>query len=122
MNQPRASILVVEDDPSLRDALTETLQYAGHAVRACGDGVEALAALHQSANISLIISDVQMPNLDGNGLLEQVKRQWPMIPMVLVTAFAQVSQAVNAIQNGASDYLVKPFEADHLLALVNRLI
>ena len=122
MNQPQASILVVEDDPSLRDALTETLQYAGHAVRACADGVEALAALHQGANISLIISDVQMPNLDGNGLLEQVKRQWPMIPMVLVTAFAQVSQAVNAIQNGASDYLVKPFEADHLLALVNRLI
>lgn len=116
------TILIVEDDAALRDALSETLEFAGYSVERCIDGLEALTLLHTGRTVDLIISDVQMPNLDGPSLLEQVKTKWPMIPLVLVTAFAQVTQAVKAIQNGASDYLVKPFEVDYLLALVERLI
>lgn len=116
------TILIVEDDAALRDALSETLEIAGYSVERCIDGLEALSFLHTGRAVDLIISDVQMPNLDGPSLLEQVKTKWPMIPLVLVTAFAQVTQAVKAIQNGASDYLVKPFEVDYLLALVERLI
>lgn len=116
------TILIVEDDAALRDALSETLEFAGYSVERCIDGLEALSFLHTGRAVDLIISDVQMPNLDGPSLLEQVKTKWPMIPLVLVTAFAQVTQAVKAIQNGASDYLVKPFEVDYLLALVERLI
>lgn len=116
------TILIVEDDAALRDALSETLEFAGYSVERCIDGLEALTLLHTGRTVDLIISDVQMPNLDGPSLLEQVKTKWPMIPLVLVTAFAQVTQAVKAIQNGASDYLVKPFEVEYLLALVERLI
>jgi len=61
-----------------------------------------------------------MPELGGLALLTEIKAQWPEMPVVLMTAFAQVSQAVDAIQNGAADYLVKPFEGDVLIGLMDR--
>ncbi len=70
---------------------------------------EALAAL-RSEHFALVISDVNMPGMDGHGLLRTLRERHPGVPMVLMTAFAQVERAVDAMREGALDYLVKPFE------------
>ena len=113
-----ARILVVEDDPSLREVIEETLDDFGYQTRAVGDGVDALAELMTDADYDLILSDIQMPNMDGLALLDEVGRRWPDLPLVLMTAFGTVAQAVEAIQKGALNYLVKPFDAKALQSAV----
>ncbi len=113
-----ARILVVEDDPSLREVIEETLDDFGYQTRAVGDGVDALAELMTDADYDLILSDIQMPNMDGLALLDEVGRRWPDLPLVLMTAFGTVAQAVEAIQKGARNYLVKPFDAKALQSAV----
>ena len=114
------SILVVEDDPVLREAVCQTLKMAGYNGLAASDAESALAILEEQ-NVSLIISDVQMPGKSGEELLRIVKRNLPEIPFVLVTAYGSVSKAVEAMQAGAADYIIKPFEAEVLIEMVNRL-
>jgi two-component system response regulator FlrC len=117
-----ARILVVEDDPSLREVIEETLDDFGYQTRAVGDGVDALAELMTDADYDLILSDIQMPNMDGLALLDEVSRRWPDLPLVLMTAFGTVAQAVEAIQKGALNYLVKPFDAKALQSAVEATI
>jgi two-component system response regulator FlrC len=113
-------VLVVEDDPDLREALCQTLGMSGY--RALdADSAESAAQLLASYKPSLIISDVQMPGDNGDELLKRVKRQYPEIPFVLITAYGNVTKAVEAMQAGAADYIVKPFEAEVLIEMVNRL-
>ena len=114
------SILIVEDDANLREALCITLQLAGYSVISAVDGANALTVL-QTQSVGLIVSDVQMPGMDGHELLHATKRLYPEIPFVLVTAFGNVTRAVEAIKAGAADYIVKPFEAEVLIEMVNRL-
>lgn len=114
------SILIVEDDADLREALSDTLQLANFDVVCAEDGNAALRIL-ESTQIGLIVSDVQMPGMDGHSLLAAVKRQHANIPFVLITAHGNVSNAVEAIKAGATDYIVKPFEAEVLIEMVNRL-
>jgi two-component system, response regulator FlrC len=112
-------VLIVEDDRDLRDALCITLELAGHAISPAADGAEALAAMARR-RFALVISDVQMPQLDGFGLLREIRRIHPHIPVVLMTAFGDIKNAVAAMRAGASDYLPKPFEPATLLDLVER--
>lgn len=114
-------ILVVEDDPSLREALCDTLKFSNYSVVEAEDAEKALLVL-QKQKISLIISDVQMPGMDGHALLKTVKQLYPDIPFVLVTAYGTVPKAVDAMQAGAADYIIKPFEAEVLIEMVNRLV
>lgn len=114
-------ILVVEDDPDLREALCDTLKLSSYQVLEAEDAATALKLLAQQ-RVGLIISDVQMPGKDGHELLRIVKRQYPDIPFVLITAYGTVPKAVDAIQAGAADYIIKPFEAEVLLEMVDRLI
>ena len=116
-----ARILLVEDDASLREAIGDALVFAGYEVMPAIHGKEALAVLHGDRKIDLVLSDVEMPELGGIQLLTELKTKWPEIPVVLMTAYAEVSQAVDAIQHGAADYLVKPFEADVLIGLMDRM-
>jgi two-component system response regulator FlrC len=116
-----ADILVVEDDDALCEALTDTLELAGYRVATASNGVDALAELENGA-VRLILSDVQMGQMDGMALLEQAQRRWPEIPLLLMTAYGTIEKAVNAMRLGASDYLVKPFEAPVLLDRVARHI
>ncbi|MBI3562463.1 MAG: sigma-54-dependent Fis family transcriptional regulator [Gammaproteobacteria bacterium] len=116
MNTTR--ILVVEDNTELREALCDTLSLAGYHVVPTGDGHEALRQLHQP--IDLIVSDIQMPNLDGLQLLKKISAEHSQIPMVLMTAYGTIQQAVDAMREGAVDYLVKPFEAQVLVNMVSR--
>ena len=116
-----SSVLVVEDEPSLRAALCDTLDLAGYSVEMAGNGHEALDVLSRE-EIAMVISDVQMKPMDGNALLEKIRRQNPEIPVLLMTAYGSIQKAVEAMQRGAVDYLVKPFEAEILVNMVERYI
>jgi two-component system, response regulator FlrC len=113
------AVLVVEDDASLREALVDTLRAAGLAALAAADAGAALQLL-QSDEIALVISDVQMPGGDGYELLSSIKRLRPDLPVVLMTAYGTVAQAVAAIREGATDYIVKPFDAQALIEMARR--
>ncbi|VXC32711.1 Regulatory protein AtoC [Pseudomonas sp. 8Z] len=114
-----AKVLLVEDDRALREALADTLSIGGYAYRAVDCAEAALAALAQEP-FSLVVSDVNMPGMDGHWLLAQIRSRHPQLPVLLMTAFGAVERAVDAIRQGAADYLVKPFEPRTLLELVAR--
>ena len=113
-------VLVAEDDPALRDALVDTLRFAGCRVTVVADGSAALAAL-ETERPGLLLTDVQMAPTDGYELLLRVRARWPEVPVVLITAYGSIERAVAAMRDGAADYLVKPFDADALIGLVERL-
>jgi two-component system response regulator FlrC len=114
-----AKVLLVEDDRALREALADTLSLGGHAFRAVACAEDAVAALGEEA-FSLVISDVNMPGMDGHQLLGLIRTRYPQLPVLLMTAYGAVERAVEAMRQGAADYLVKPFEPRTLLELVAR--
>ena len=121
MSERNSSILVVEDDPALRDALCDTLQIAGYDVTAAADGTAALELCERTA-FGVVVSDVQMRPMDGHELLAQLRGKRPDLPVVLMTAHGTIGKAVEAMRDGAADYLPKPFEAGTLIELVRRLL
>lgn len=110
-------ILIVEDDATLREAVQDTLLLQDYSVVAAESGEDAILQLKQQ-EFDFIVSDVSMPGISGHELLSFVKENYPHIPMLLVTAYASVDKAVDAMQNGAIDYLVKPFEPNQLIELI----
>lgn len=113
-------VLVVEDDNNLREALTDTLQLAEYSVLPVGSGEEALKQLALYNDIRMIVSDVNMGGMSGHDLLRAVKQDYPQIPMMLITAYASISESVDAMKQGAVDYLVKPFAPQTLVETVAR--
>ena len=114
-------ILIVEDDRELNDALIDTLTLVGYQTFNVDNGKAAISFL-ESNQIDLIISDIQMDDMDGLKLLDHVQNKFPEIPVLLMTAYGTVQQAVNAIQRGALDYLVKPFAFSELMARMEALV
>jgi two-component system response regulator FlrC len=112
-------VLLVEDDRVLRQALADTLELGGFAYHAVGSAEEALEVA-ASQPFSLVVSDVNMPGMDGHQLLAALRARQPQLPVLLMTAHAAVERAVDAMRQGAADYLVKPFEPRALLDLVAR--
>lgn len=110
-------ILVVEDDPRLREALVDSLEFKGFKVAQAAHGVEGLS-LARAQNFDLVLSDINMPGMDGLELLAELKKHTPWLPVILMTAYGDVGQAVKAMQLGANDYLMKPFELKELEALL----
>lgn len=119
MNQP--TVLIVEDDAELRDALVTTLEMAGCSVLEAEHAEAALVRLARSP-VDLVVSDVNMPGMSGHALLGEILRRFPGTPVLLMTAYGQISDAVSAMQAGAVDYLVKPFEAQVLTDTVRRVV
>ncbi len=114
-----ASVMVVEDDAGLREALVDTLQMAGYRTVEAGDGQEALSKL-EGGPLDLVLTDFQMPGLDGQGLLERIRAHDPTMPVIMMTAHGTVDGAVRAMRTGATDYLTKPFKPTALLERVKR--
>jgi len=110
-------VLIVEDDIDLREAITDTLALADIHYLEAGSGEDALALLKRD-RVDMVISDVNMPGMDGHQLLAHLKQQTPSLPVALITAYGQVERAVDAIRNGAADYLMKPFEPQQLIDLI----
>ena len=119
MSQP--TVLIVEDDSALRDALCATVELAGFGVKSAENGKQALQLIEQQP-FSLIVSDVQMKGMDGNTLLQKLKASIPELPVVLMTAYGTIQKAVDAMRAGAADYLVKPFEAEVLVDMIRRYL
>ena len=112
-------VLVVEDDPNLREAVCDTLELAGQAVVSAPGGEEALRLL-DGQPVSLVVSDVRMMPMDGITLLKEIRSRHAHLPVVLMTAYADVDRAVEAMRSGACDFLLKPFEPKALLEHVAR--
>ncbi len=110
-------VLVVEDDLSLCEALCDTLEIGGYRVISARNGTEALTKL-EVGQFKLVVSDVQMPVMDGFQLLKNMQHKYSSTPVLLMTAFGTIPKAVEAMQAGAVDYLIKPFDAE---ALVNKV-
>ncbi|WP_417551028.1 sigma-54-dependent transcriptional regulator [Methylophaga sp.] len=117
----QSMIMVVEDDANLRTALCDTLELAGYKVTATDHGQKALDKLANEP-IGLLLSDLQMQPMDGHTLLKKARAMLPSLPVVLMTAYGSVQSAVEAMHEGACDYLMKPFEADDLLQRVQRYV
>jgi two-component system, NtrC family, response regulator HydG len=112
-------ILVVDDEPAVVFALTELLSEAGHAVRGAEHAPAALAAL-DGDSADLVISDLNMPAMNGLALLEEVRARHPATLFILLTAHGDERVAVEALQLGAFHYVPKPFDNDEMLAVVAR--
>lgn len=112
-----ATVLIVEDDPALREALSDTLELAGYPVCVAEEGGAALQLMQQES-IGMVVSDVQMQPMDGHSLLRQIRDRFPDLPVLLMTAYGSIEKAVMAMHDGAVDYLVKPFEAEVLVSKV----
>jgi two-component system response regulator FlrC len=119
MSQP--TVLIVEDDLALRDALCATVELAGFGVQSAENGKQALQLI-EDQSFNLIVSDVQMKGMDGNTLLQKLKASIPELPVVLMTAYGTIQKAVDAMRAGAADYLVKPFEAEVLVDMLRRYL
>lgn len=117
----QSKILIVEDDDDLAEALAATLTRAGYAFERACDGGEALAGLGHS-HVQLVLSDVRMQPMDGYELLAQLRQRHPGLPVVMMTAYGTIAEAVAALHGGARDYLEKPFDAKTLRATVARNI
>lgn len=115
----KACVLVVEDDAELREALCDTLDLAGYAFKQVDSGEAALTLL-QRESVDMVVSDVNMGGMDGHDLLARINQMKPALPVLLITAYGAVDRAVDAIRNGAVDYLLKPFEPEQLLTIVER--
>lgn len=119
MSEHNLPVLVVEDDPGLREAIGDTLELAGRAYVAVEGGEQALEVLSAQA-FSIVVSDVRMMPMDGIALLKEIRARLPHLPVVLMTAYAEVEKAVDAMRSGACDFLLKPFEPGALLAHIGR--
>jgi DNA-binding NtrC family response regulator len=116
-----ARILVVDDETAARSALTELLREEGYEVQSAGDGFKALGRL-DGWTPHIVITDLKMPGMDGIQLMEKLRERIADVSVVVMTAFGTVESAVEAIQQGADDYLTKPLHLGQLLVVVERVL
>ncbi|WP_437808512.1 sigma-54-dependent transcriptional regulator [Sorangium sp. So ce1078] len=114
-------VLVVDDEASARSGLEKLLRQEGYAVDAAADGVEALEVAAERPP-DVVVTDLKMPKMDGVTLLGKLREQDPALPVIVVTAFGDVSSAVQAMRAGAEDYLTKPVDFDALLLSIERAL
>jgi two-component system, NtrC family, response regulator PilR len=114
-------ILVVDDEQSLRDVLSIMLKRAGYAVTSAMDGEEAIELLNKEI-FDLVITDLRMPKIDGMEVLKAVKSASPETVVLIITAFASADSAVEAMKQGAYDYLTKPFQVDEVQLIIRNAL
>lgn len=116
-----AYILVVDDEEKMRDILRLMLELKGHRVDTAANGKEALAKIKENF-YDLVIADIRMPEMDGRQLLEEINKQEHRVPVVFITAYASIEDAVEAMRAGAVDYIPKPFEEERIHLTVERAL
>ena len=116
-----ASLLIVDDEKNIRTIFASYVRARGHATEVAADGAAALEILRRG-NVDVVFSDVRMAGLDGLALLREIRSRWPEVVVVLMTAYATVAQAVEAMRAGAYDYLVKPFSVEEVGLTLDRIL
>ena len=114
-----APILVVDDEPDMRSALSHSIHRCGFDVESAASGSEAVVKF-QKNTYSLVVTDVKMPEMSGVELLENIRKLAPQTPVIMITAYGTINNAVEAMQEGASDYILKPFSFETLAAAVKK--
>jgi DNA-binding NtrC family response regulator len=117
----REEVLVVDDEPQMLIAIHETLRREGYSITTAGSAREALCRLREKY-YHLVITDMRMPEMTGFDLLKKVKTSTPQTPVVLLTAYGTIQNAVDAMKQGAFDYLLKPFSSESLESVVRRAL
>jgi DNA-binding NtrC family response regulator len=122
-NLPRRSgkVLLVEDKEGLREVLRKTLEGEGYSVEPCSSGSDALKKLERESFL-LVLTDLRLPGADGLTVLRSAREKDPELPVILMTAYGTIADAVGAMKEGAYDFLEKPVDNDHLLALIQRAL
>ena len=121
MTEPRMSILLVDDDPSILEILTDLMAIFGHDYVTAKDGVEAIEKLKHSS-FHIVITDMMMPNMDGMELLKHINANYPGIKVIVITGYDRTFTYTEVIRAGASDFVSKPFNTDELEAKINRIV
>jgi two-component system response regulator AtoC len=117
----KGRILVIDDDPAIGTVLGALLRQAGHDALTADSGAAALALL-EARHVDVVLSDVKMPGIDGMTLLDRLVEQRPDLPVVLLTAHGTVAMAVDAMKRGAADFLLKPFDREAILFVINKVL
>ena len=121
MTQPKPKILVVDDEPRICQLLGELLSREGYDVDCAGSGEQALERL-ATVDYNMVITDLKMPGMDGFALIEEIKRTRPGVAAIMITAYATIETAVQALRHGADDYITKPFDNGELRKVVCRAL
>src|SRR3989304_3125937 len=114
-------ILVVDDELNMRLVLSAMLKKEGFEVTAVSDGLKALKILKEE-DCAAVITDLKMPNLDGMGLLSYVVQAYPLMPVIVITAHGTIATAVDALKQGAFDFITKPFEQEELKNVIHKAV
>jgi len=115
------AVLFIDDDATGRETAAYTLRKAGYEVDLAADGAEGVGRFNPDRH-ALVLSDVRMPKMDGMQVLDSIKKRSPGTPVIMITAFPDVSLAVDAMKAGAADFISKPFSRDHLLLVAQRTL
>jgi DNA-binding NtrC family response regulator len=119
--QEKAQILIVDDEHPMRAAMEAVLARKGYSLLQCENGREALEILERS-KVDLVITDMKMPVMSGSELLRAIQERYPRLPVVMITAYGTIEQAVEAMKHGAFDFITKPFSAEDLEAVAERAL
>jgi len=115
------TILVADDEEAIRAGISRVLKSEGHQVLTAADGREALA-LMGSDSVEVVLCDLKMPVMGAFEVLEEAGRNYPEVPVIVITAFGTVTHAVECMKKGAYDFITKPYMIDHLVLVVNRAL
>jgi len=115
------NLLVVDDEKNIREGLGKALELDGYQIALAKNGLEAINAVHKG-DIDLVITDLKMPELSGQELLRKVSSAYPTIPVIILTGYGTIENAVQAMRDGAYDFLTKPVNLDRLSLLVKRAL
>ncbi len=118
-------VLVVDDEPDVRKVVRMTLEKSGYDVAEAEDGAKAIEEIKKGENsilLNLIVTDIRMPNMNGIDVINYYKKEWPSVPIIVLTGFPDLEMATSMLQHGISDYLVKPVESDKLRASVAKAL
>jgi putative two-component system response regulator len=113
------NILVVDDDPFVLESVSRMLSEYGYSVLPCSNGEDAIAQLFKN-NTGLILSDIKMPGMSGIELLDKIHAIYPNMPVILMTGYAELDLAIDAIKKGAFDFILKPYNPEYLVHTIEK--
>lgn len=117
-----ANILLVDDEIPFVKTLTKRLSKRGIDVVTAFDGQEALGQLEENPHIQIVVLDIRMPGMDGLKTLEEIKRDYPLVEVILLTGHSTIDSAIKGMRLGAFDYLVKPCDIDQLISRMEEAV
>ena len=118
----KSKVLVVDDEPFMRESISAFLKEYGYTVIISHNAIDAMQKLKEEDNIEIVLTDIKMPGISGIELLEKIHSINPERPVILMTAYAELDTAVNAVRKGAFDFLIKPYKPEYLLHTVEKAV